>query len=100
MKIATSDFLAGSRIDQDHGRASRPDGPWLPGDSAGAMGVTHKRVMDRSIGRPFDSGPNVMTTSLVRANPGVAGKGTWISCSPPRVSAKWVTISVGIRPAT
>ena len=41
-----------------------------------------------------------MTTSFVRARPGVAGKGTSICSSRAPVWVKWEKISVGIRPVT
>ncbi len=50
------------------------------------------------MGRPWDSGPNVMTTSLIRVKPGVAGRGIGISWSRPPVLAKWQKIWVGIKP--
>src|SRR5262249_37034445 len=65
----------------DHGLSSRPADPWPLRCSAGSMGATRSRVMDRSIGRPLAAGPNVMTTSLVRVRPGVAGSGTRRSSS-------------------
>ena len=59
--------------------------------------MTARCVIVRSIGFPFDSGPNVMTSSLIRERPGVAGKGIWMSSSLPPVAAKRVKISVGMR---
>ena len=52
------------------------------------IGVTAKCVIVRSIGRPFDSGPNVMTSSLIPERPGVAGKGIRIFASLPAVAAR------------
>jgi Right handed beta helix region len=63
-------------IGQDHCLARRSAGPSAAVWSGDPMGAIFKRVMTRSIGWPFESGPKVMTTSLVRARPGVAGKGT------------------------
>ena len=61
---------------------TRPSaGPCAAGWPGDRMGAIFKDVIDRSIGPPFESGPKVMTTSFVRARPGVAGKGTSICSS-------------------
>ena len=70
------------RRDGDRGvRMVRAEGCGLPGDSR--WGQPSGRLIERSIGRPWDSGPKVMTTSLICASPGVAGRGIAISRSWP-----------------
>jgi hypothetical protein len=75
----------GGEINRPRSWSGIPAGPWPSGGSAGLIGVARKRVMVRSIGGPFDSGPNEGNS----LGPGRAGPGRQRHlnlCFPLRVS--------------